>query len=303
MIIGAWKPKTKKSIKFYQKIDINDLNYNLPTNIKVIYMCDDEKCKHPNKKHSIDLKHLKMAYNDPAYHAKNTLEKQICTSCRSVGENNGMYGKTHTDEVKKKLSEVAFKPYNEKLKEEYGVDNVSFLPEIKLKKGQILINENNAKNLCNNTGLEFISFDGNNKNALLTVKCEKGHIFERRWHSIRKGITGCLECYYDRLREKGISNLKGFDLYKQKVDQYTRISTRLYSKYINNLELRSREWHLDHKFSVCEGFKNNIPPYIIGSYYNLEIMNGIENMKKQENCSITKHELFEKYFKENYKWN
>lgn len=41
----------------------------------------------------------------------------------------------------------------------------------------------------------------------------------------------------------------------------------------------------------------NILPQIIGSIYNLEYLPSIENIKKQDNCSISIDDLAEKYFK------
>jgi transposase-like protein len=50
-------------------------------------------------------------------------------------------------------------------------------------------------------------------------------------------------------------------------------------------------YHLDHKFSISEGFKNNIPPEIIGDIKNLEFIPWSENVKKRTKCSITIKEL------------
>ncbi len=50
-------------------------------------------------------------------------------------------------------------------------------------------------------------------------------------------------------------------------------------------------FHLDHKFSIIEGFKHNIKPEIIGNIKNLEFIPWKENLKKRANCSITIEEL------------
>ena len=299
MIIAAWKPRTKTTkgktiVMHYEKFDINELDYSKSGNIKIIWKCSNLNCKFPDNVYSINFGHWKNTQKGN-YHAKNNIENHQCQSCNNSGENNVMYGKTHTDEVKEILREVG-KRSKIFIKEKYGVDNVSYLDWIKEKKNQVIINDGTAKELCDNSGLEFISLKGNNKRSKLTVKCKKGHIFKRKWMDLRKGITGCRECFYERLRHQGIKDKKGFNNYHTRVYQYTSITIRKYPGMIENLEKRSREWHLDHKFSICEGFKQNIPPYIIGSYYNLEILNGIENMRKQDRCSITKEELFEKYF-------
>lgn len=62
-------------------------------------------------------------------------------------------------------------------------------------------------------------------------------------------------------------------------------------KYVKNIHLRGKLYNLDHKFSICEGFKQGISPDIIGSYVNLEIITKKENCSKQEKCSISKEEL------------
>ena len=48
---------------------------------------------------------------------------------------------------------------------------------------------------------------------------------------------------------------------------------------------------LDHKYSIFEGFKNNIKPEIIASFKNLVFIPWRDNVVKRTNCSITKEEL------------
>lgn len=57
-------------------------------------------------------------------------------------------------------------------------------------------------------------------------------------------------------------------------------------------------YHLDHKFSITQGFRNNIDPMIIGSIHNLEFIPWMENQIKKTNCSISKEELLRLYEKE-----
>jgi len=52
--------------------------------------------------------------------------------------------------------------------------------------------------------------------------------------------------------------------------------------------------HLDHRYSVKQGFLNNILPIIIGDRENLEVINAIDNCSKQDDCSITLECLFNK---------
>jgi hypothetical protein len=59
------------------------------------------------------------------------------------------------------------------------------------------------------------------------------------------------------------------------------------------------KYHVDHKFSITQGFLNNIPPEIIGSFHNLEMLYHTNNIRKNSKCSITKEELLKLYYGEN----
>lgn len=59
---------------------------------------------------------------------------------------------------------------------------------------------------------------------------------------------------------------------------------------------RSRDFHLDHVYSISEGFKNNIPPEIIGHWTNLRLIPKIENSSKGGKCHKTKEQLYEDYY-------
>jgi hypothetical protein len=60
---------------------------------------------------------------------------------------------------------------------------------------------------------------------------------------------------------------------------------------------------IDHRFSVTEGFRQNIPPEIIGSKSNIELIPWLENTQKHSKCSISKEELYELYEQEVIKNN
>jgi hypothetical protein len=58
---------------------------------------------------------------------------------------------------------------------------------------------------------------------------------------------------------------------------------------------RSNKLHLDHIYSISEGFKNNIPAEVIGHWTNLRLLPKIENSSKGAKCHKTIEELFEDY--------
>ena len=55
---------------------------------------------------------------------------------------------------------------------------------------------------------------------------------------------------------------------------------------------RNNDMHLDHVYSIAEGFKNNIPPYVIGHWSNLRLLPKIENSSKGARCDKPVDELF-----------
>lgn len=112
--------------------------------------------------------------------------------------------------------------------------------------------------------------------------------------------------YRKRMEELGIwisvSIVDDFKKYRSLVNRYTNESLIFYSEQIKDLNLRSSEFHLDHKYSIKMGFINDIEPKIIGSIVNLEIIPSVVNTSKKENCSITKQQLLKEYllFKEKH---
>lgn len=88
--------------------------------------------------------------------------------------------------------------------------------------------------------------------------------------------------------------ISDFILYKRVVWKYTN---RQDLALLPNFEKRGRSdlkddaYSLDHKFSIKQGFINNIPAHLIGSFKNLEMLPYDENRKKKDKCSIYLTEL------------
>jgi hypothetical protein len=117
-------------------------------------------------------------------------------------------------------------------------------------------------------------------------------------------------CYYRRNRSEGTSVglviryrgikyndylkiVDNLDKYKSEVMKITRRQPicELLNYDKRGLSGIDGSYHLDHKFSISEGFKNNIAPKIIGDIKNLEFIPWEQNIKKRTKCSITIEEL------------
>ena len=83
--------------------------------------------------------------------------------------------------------------------------------------------------------------------------------------------------------------------YYRKVRSLTGETYKKYKHEIDNDNLRSKEWHLDHIYSVIEGYLNDVPPEVIACKSNLRIIEGKENISKNRRCCITLEALYEEY--------
>lgn len=296
MITSVWKPiYFKGDVTNYELVDVSVLNIKKGTSAyKVIWICDNQSCKTPNKKHSISACHLTKE--------KMSKDIQICRSCQCTGVGNGrfgdkrkwldLYGEDKTNKLKLY--------YSEKFK---GNKNPSKKDSVKIKKNQTIINEVNLKKMIEDKNFELLKIINlQGKNTSFIVRCPNNHTSEKQYANFfsknKKYI--CSKCYYESIS----LNLSDEDIVK--LEKYIKIvrlfSKKEYKKYqliINpkNLKISKKDYHIDHKFSIYEGFFNNVEPKIISCYGNLEVIPAKDNLSKQTKCSITIIELYDIYNK------
>lgn len=90
----------------------------------------------------------------------------------------------------------------------------------------------------------------------------------------------------------------GYRAYRQAV---RRVSTR-WVKQAGKNHLRTREKHLDHIYSVADGWKEGVQPEIVGHITNLRFLAGRLNQSKSSSSAKTKRQLladYRNYEKEN----
>jgi len=103
------------------------------------------------------------------------------------------------------------------------------------------------------------------------------------------------ECELFNLHEDP-NRLNEYQKYSIKVYKITHNNLKLFKNKIQNLHLRGWKYgyDLDHRFSIYDGFNQNIDPEIIGHYKNLEIIKASKNRSKNKKSSITLNELLNK---------
>lgn len=150
-------------------------------------------------------------------------------------------------------------------------------------------------NKLNILGIYLLSKHYTNNKQKLKLKCKNGHIFYSRWNDIDQGHTQCRQCYLNSKIVYDIKDIDKFYKYRIIVQRLTRKMYKQFKELINpnNLERsQGANHHLDHKFSVLDGFLNNISPEIISNLYNLQMLPWLENsIYKKGSSSISYKEL------------
>lgn len=101
----------------------------------------------------------------------------------------------------------------------------------------------------------------------------------------------------EKLRERQTTR-KNLNEIKNSLTAYYKevwYNTNKNKHLVLNIEKRSTKYHIDHVFSIRDGFDNNVPPEIIGSHINLRILGARENIKKYRKSELSLEELYEKY--------
>lgn len=84
-----------------------------------------------------------------------------------------------------------------------------------------------------------------------------------------------------------------YEKYWREVNKFTN---RNLKTLIKNHDIKDVDWHLDHIYSISDGWRNGVSPEIIGNYVNLRFIHAVDNLKKNKKSHITKQELLEKYY-------
>lgn len=87
-------------------------------------------------------------------------------------------------------------------------------------------------------------------------------------------------------------------IYYDAVWYWTNLSWATNFNDINPGRLDRSNNALDHNYSIQQGFRDSIPPYIIGHWTNLRIITLSENSKKGMRCDKTQEKLFDDFFKQ-----
>ena len=151
--------------------------------------------------------------------------------------------------------------------ERYGVANPSSSNIIKEKRKQVMIDR---------YGVE-------NPSHIDTVKTQLSNLRTQYWAEVYKNKD------FDK---DGLTR----EQYSNRAGQYANTQYNRYKDIIDPEHKRGKHWHVDHIYSVTDGFLNNVPINIISDISNLRLISDKENYAKHRTSSKSLDQLYEGYY-------
>ena len=147
-----------------------------------------------------------------------------------------------------------------------GVQNTSQLQTVKDKKRK--------------RALEKYGVDNVSKSE--TIKENLRNIRKRYWDVVNKS---------KEFTNDGLTKIQ----YRHRCQQYANTQYLRHKHLLDPENKRGKHWHVDHIYSVSDGFINDIPVNIISDITNLRLIQDTQNYKKHRNSEKTRDQLFEDY--------
>lgn len=268
------------------------------------YFFCSKKCVYDAQRNGGVTYELRCKNNLETYGVQHSMSREDVKEKRriNVQQKHGVESVFQLEAVKEKMKQTS--------RERYGVDVYSQTEEFKEKIKETCLEKFGYESPIENpevlerrrkTMIERYGGPSTWESPVLKKRVEET-MLSRYGHALIAQVPSFVSSSMDKkmLKTHGktwqqyIDDLPEFQDYRRKVDCITR------QQPVETLENYDKwgEYHLDHKFSVAEGFRQNVPEEIIGSIVNLEFIPAFENMSKQAKCSIDKDTLLFEYYKE-----
>jgi len=149
-------------------------------------------------------------------------------------------------------------------------------------------------------GYNLLSKKYKDVHSRLLLRCDKGHTYKACFCNFKNGGR-CPICHHISHIVHDETSMYNLHSYRKYV---MRLSNENYCKYYyqinpNRVERSLIGFHLDHIYTIIDGFNNGILPQIIASPINLQILFSKDNISKNGRSDMTKEKLFNKYDKFN----
>jgi hypothetical protein len=150
----------------------------------------------------------------------------------------------------------------------YGVPNASSTATVKQKRKQKAMDKYGVDNVSK-------------------ADCVRADLSEQRteyWNQVYSGKIHTNE---------GLTRIQ----YSHRCQQYASTQYQRYKNLLDPEGKRGKHWHLDHIYSVTDGFLNDVPVNVISDVSNLRLISDTENYKKHKKSEKTLAELYEGFSK------
>lgn len=222
-------------------------------------------------------------------------DKKYCsTDCRVQFNRNKIYKYTNTCPDCGKVEDRQRKMVNAKVRDKLGNQRCRSCAQYTFKKPLILDytqgdfwvdNGRFFRNCpqCNSLiehKTRYYALKSSQRGTKCPSCCVTGESNGKIQSTLRKYNVDTLDAYETLLPAK--------TLYYKKVWQITELQNLSTLKFFTR---RGRQqWSLDHIYPIAAGFRNNIPPELIGDVQNLQMLHHIENSTKSDKIlHIPKH--------------
>lgn len=212
--------------------------------------------------------------------------------------------KTFTENEINKIIELYQNGYScEKIGKIYNMSKIPIRKLMKenkiLRKGcsdgkKIILNDEQKNKIKDLYLIEFKNMEEISKILLLSSGFISSFIYKSEYSRTKSEgvISGNMKKHGYKNHEEYLNGLNEFQKYKREVISITnKQPINILENYNKRGNCGDDKFHLDHKFSIFEGFKQNIEPKIIGNINNLEFIPWGENLTKRTKCSINKEIL------------
>lgn len=150
--------------------------------------------------------------------------------------------------------------------ERYGVPNASSSTTVKEKRRQVMIER---------YGVENPSYIDEVREQISNSK-------KQYWEEVYKGKDFSVD---------GLTR----EQYANRAGQYADTQYNKFKHIIDPEGKRGKHWHLDHIYSVTDGFLNEVPINIISDISNLRLISDKENYAKSKSSHKSLTELYEDF--------
>ena len=147
-----------------------------------------------------------------------------------------------------------------------GVENSSQLQSVKDKKKQLSIEK---------YGVDNVSKSKEIKNLLSEKRTDY-------WNQLYKDKN---------FTSDGLSRIE----YRKKCQQYLNTQYKRNKHILDPENKRGKDWHIDHIYSVSDGFINNVPINVVSDISNLQLISAKDNYRKHKTSGKTIEQLYEDF--------